>query len=146
MRSEGSREYYSRRDPSPRLYIGAQDKLQTTTMPRIKRGTLHLKKRKRILRQTKGYKWGRKKLIKQAIEASHKAGAHAYMDRKKKKQTNRRLWQIRLNAAVRQYDLNYSKFVHLLKKKKIDLDRKVLSELAQKEPTIFRRIVEEIKK
>ena len=115
-------------------------------MSRVKRGTTHLKKRKRILLQTKGYKWGRKKLIKQAIEATHKAGAHAYVDRKKKKRTNRGLWQIRLNAAVRQHDLSYSKFIHLLKKKKNDLDRKVLSELAHKQPDIFTKIIEEIKK
>lgn len=115
-------------------------------MPRVKRGTIHLKKRKRILKQAKGYRHGKKKLIKQAIEATHKAGAHAYADRKKKKRLNRALWQIRLNAAVRQYDLTYSKFVNLLKKQKIELDRKVLSELAQKYPGLFAKIVKQLKK
>ena len=115
-------------------------------MPRVKRGVTHLKKRKRILKQTKGYKWGRKKLIKQAITATYKAGAHAYADRKKKKRVNRALWQVRLNAAVRQHDLTYSKFINLLKKKKIDLDRKVLSELAQKHPQLFTKLIEQVKK
>lgn len=115
-------------------------------MPRVKRGTTHLKKRKRILKQTKGYKWGRKKLIKQAITATHKAGVHAYVDRKKKKRTNRQLWQVRLNAAVREYGLTYSKFINLLKKNKIELNRKVLSELAQKYPAVFAKIIEQIKK
>ena len=115
-------------------------------MPRVKRGVIHTKKRKRILRQVKGFKWGRKKLIKQASEAIHKAGAHAYADRKKKKRVNRQLWQIQLNAAIRQYDLSYSKFINLLKKKKIDLDRKVLAELAQKNPQVFKKIVIEVKK
>ena len=115
-------------------------------MPRVKRGVIHLKKRKRILKQTKGYKWGRKKLIKQAITATYKAGVHAFTDRKKKKRVNRALWQIRLNAAVRQYDLSYSKFINLLAKKKIGLDRKVLSELAHKNPAIFAKIVEAVKK
>jgi len=115
-------------------------------MPRVKRGTVHLKKRKRILKQTKGYKWGRKKLIKQAIEATRKAGPHAYVDRKKKKRVNRALWQIRLNAALRQHDSIYSKFINLLKKEKIELDRKVLSELARSHPNIFTSIVAQLKK
>lgn len=115
-------------------------------MPRVKRGVIHLKKRKRILKQTKGYKWGRKKLIKEAITATHKAGAHAFADRRKKKRVNRRLWQVRLNAAVRVHDLSYSQFINLLKKKKIDLDRKVLSELAQKNPEVFAKLIEQIKK
>ncbi len=114
-------------------------------MPRVKRGVIHLKKRKRILKQAKGYKWGRKKLIKQATEAIHKAGAHAYRDRKTKKRTARRLWQIRLNAAVRNYDLSYSQFIQLLKKNKIEIDRKVLSEIAQKYPTVFEQIIKQLK-
>ncbi len=115
-------------------------------MPRVKRGVIHLKKRKRILKQAKGYKWGRKKLIKQATEAIHKAGVHAYRDRKAKKRTARRLWQVRLNAAVRNYDLTYAKFIHLLKEKKVELDRKVLSEIAKKYPEVFEQIVNFLKK
>ncbi|NCP17354.1 50S ribosomal protein L20 [Candidatus Kuenenbacteria bacterium CG_4_9_14_3_um_filter_39_14] len=115
-------------------------------MPRVKRGVLHIKKRTRIFKQTKGYKWGRKNLIKQAITATHKAGAHAFADRRKKKRVNRALWQIRLNAAVRHYNLSYSQFINLLKIKKIELNRKVLSELAQKHPQIFAKIIESVKK
>lgn len=115
-------------------------------MPRVKRGVIHLKKRNRILKEAKGYKWGRKKLIKQATEAVHKAGVHAFRDRKVKKRLNRGLWQIRLTAALKEHELNYSKFINLLKQKKIELDRKVLSELAQKNPQAFNKIVAEIKK
>jgi len=115
-------------------------------MPRVKRGVIHTKKRTRILKSTKGYKWGRKNLIRQATTAAKKAGAHAYRDRKVKKRTARRLWQIRLNAAVRQHDLNYSKFINLLKKNQIELDRKVLSEIAQKYPEVFATLIKQIKK
>lgn len=115
-------------------------------MPRVKRGITHTKKRRRILKQTKGFKWGNKNLIKRATETSQKAGAHAFADRRKKKGVNRRLWQIRLNAAVREYDLSYSKFINLLKKKKNELDRKVLSTLAKDEPQVFAKIITELKK
>ena len=115
-------------------------------MPRVKRGILHAKKRKRILSLTKGYRHGKKKLIRQAIEASHKAGKHAYRGRKLKKRTNRRLWQVRLNAAVRQHDLTYSKFINLLKVKKIGLDRKVLADIALNYPAVFEKIIAAVKK
>ena len=115
-------------------------------MPRVKRGVMHTKKRKRILKQTKGYKWGRKNLIKEAITATNKAGVHAFVDRKKKKRVNRRLWQIRLNAALRPHELSYSKFIKLLKDKKIELDRKVLSNIAKDDPSVFTSIITEVKK
>jgi large subunit ribosomal protein L20 len=115
-------------------------------MPRVKRGTSHVKKRRKLLKAAKGFKWGRKKSIRLAKTAVTKAGAHAYRDRKLKKRTNRRLWQIRLNAAVREYDLSYSKFIDLLKKNKIELDRKVLSEIAVKNPEIFKKIIDQLKK
>ncbi len=115
-------------------------------MARVKRGVIHLKKRKRILKSAKGYKWGRKKLIKQATEAVHKAGVHAFKDRKIKKRLNRGLWQVRLNAGLKKHGLNYSKFINLLKVKKNELNRKILSELAQKNPEIFDKIVTEVKK
>jgi len=115
-------------------------------MPRVKRGTTHVKKRKKLLKEAKGFKWGRKKSIKLAKTAVTKAGANAYRDRKLKKRTARQLWQIRLNAAVRKYDLSYSKFIDLLKENKIELDRKVLSEIAQKNPEIFAKIIDQIKK
>lgn len=114
-------------------------------MPRVKRGTTHTKKRKKLRKEAKGYKWGRKNTIRLAKTAVTKAGAHAFMDRRKKKRVMRRLWQTRLNAAVRQYDLSYSKFIDLLKKNNIELDRKVLSEIAVKQPEIFKKIVDQLK-
>jgi large subunit ribosomal protein L20 len=115
-------------------------------MSRVKRGKIHIKKRRKLLTKVKGYKWGRKKLIKAAKTATVKAGAHAYVDRKKKKRTSRALWQIKINAFTREYGLSYSKFARLLKKKKIDLDRKILADLAVNNKGVLAKIVEEIKK
>lgn len=114
-------------------------------MPRVKRGKIHLKKRRSLLKKTKGFKWGRKKQVRLAKTAVKKAGVHAYRGRKEKKRTNRQLWQVKLNAAVHQYDLSYSKFIDLLKKNKIELDRKVLAELAEKQPKVFEAIVKKVK-
>lgn len=115
-------------------------------MPRVKRGTSHVKRRKNILAKTKGYKWGRKNQIKRAKEAVVKAGVHSYVDRKKKKRVNRGLWQIKISAFVKEYELSYSKFINLLKKKDIILDRKVLADLAENNKEIMKNIVEEVKK
>ncbi|MFA6525288.1 MAG: 50S ribosomal protein L20 [Patescibacteria group bacterium] len=115
-------------------------------MPRVKRGTAHVKRRKNLLARTKGYKWGRKKKIKEAKTAVLKAGAHAFRDRRAKKRTARSVWQIRINAAVREEGLTYSKFIDLLKKSKVEIDRKVLSELAQKNPEVFKAIVKLVQK
>ncbi|MBU1179684.1 50S ribosomal protein L20 [Patescibacteria group bacterium] len=114
-------------------------------MPRVKRGKTHVKHRKNILKKVKGFRGGRKNLIKQAKTASTKAGAHAYRDRRVKKRTARRLWQVRLNAAVREHGWTYSKFIGALKKAKCELDRKVLSELAIKEPETFKKIIDKLK-
>ena len=114
-------------------------------MPRVKRGKTHLKKRKKLLKTAKGYKWGRKRLIKQAKTAVTKAGPHAYKGRKLKKRDNRSLWQIKINAAVREQGLSYSKFIDKLKKAKIELDRKVLADLAENHPKVFKAIIKEIK-
>jgi large subunit ribosomal protein L20 len=115
-------------------------------MPRVKRGKTHVARRKRLHQKTKGYKWGRKNTIRLAKTAVLKAGVHAFVGRKKKKRTNRGLWQIRINAACRQYDLSYSKFINLLKKNKIEMDRKVLAEIAAKNPKAFEAIIKEVKK
>ena len=115
-------------------------------MPRVKRGTSHVKKRKKVLKRAKGFKWGRKKKVKLAKTAITKAGAKSYIGRKQKKRNQRRLWQVRLNAAVRKYDLNYNQFIDLLKKNKIELDRKILSDIAQKNPEIFEQIIKSLKK
>jgi len=114
-------------------------------MPRVKRGKTHLKRRKKLLKQVKGYKHKRKSSVKLAKTATLKAGAYAYRDRKNKKRTARRLWQVKLNAAAREHDLSYSQFINLLKKKKVELDRKVLADIAENNPKIFKKIVETVK-
>ena len=115
-------------------------------MTRVKRGKTHLKKRKKLLKLTKGYKWGRKNKLKLAKTAVLKAGAYAWRDRRAKKREFRRLWQIKINAACRKQGLTYSKFIHLLKIEKIELDRKILANLAENHPNFFSKIVTEVKK
>ncbi len=115
-------------------------------MPRVKRGTTHVAKRKRVLSKTKGYKWGRKKIGRLAKTAAKKAGAQALSDRRKKKRVNRSLWLIKINAACRENGLSYSKFIKLLKDNQIEIDRKVLAEMAAKQPKAFKQVVEQIKK
>lgn len=115
-------------------------------MPRVKRGTTHIKKRKKLLTKVKGYKWGRKKLIKAAKEAVVKAGVHAYVDRRKKKRTTRGLWQIKISAFVREHGLSYSRFIDQLKKEGVELDRKVLADLAENNKKVLFNIIEKVKK
>lgn len=115
-------------------------------MPRVKRGPNHVKKRKKLLSKTKGYKWGRKSKIKQMKEAVTHAGAHAFMDRRKKKRVNRSLWQIKINAFVRQHGISYSRFIDALKKNNIEVDRKILADLSQNNKEVMEKIVTEIKK
>ncbi len=115
-------------------------------MPRVKRGKSHLKRRKNLLAKTKGYRWGRKSLIKHAKVAATKAGAHAYADRRKKKRVMRGLMHIKINAFVREHGLSYSKFMDVLKKEKIDLNRKVLADLAVNNKEILAKIIESVKK
>ena len=114
-------------------------------MPRVKRGMGHVKKRRNLMKRVKGFEAGRKNLIKLAKTADIKAGAHSYRDRRRKKREFRRLWQVRINAAVREFGLSYSKFMGKVKEKNILLDRKVLSEIADKEPKIFKKIMELVK-
>ena len=110
-------------------------------MPRVKRGKIALKRREKILKYTKGFKWSRKSKERAAKEALLHAWSHAYRDRRVKKRTARGLWQIQLNAAVRQEGLNYSQFIFGLKKAKIELDRKVLSQIAREYPNVFKEII-----
>lgn len=112
---------------------------------RVKRGTTHVKRRRNLLKKAKGYRWGRKNKIKQAKTAVTKAGVYAYRDRRVKKRAVRQLWQVRLNAAVRPHGLTYSTFIDGLKKKKIELDRKVLAEIALNHPKVFEAIVKEVR-
>lgn len=114
-------------------------------MPRVKRGKHHLKRRKNLLKQTKGYKWGRKSKIKLARVAMLKAGSYAYRDRRAKKRIARQLWQVKIGAASREGGLSYSKLLGILHKAKIDLDRKILADLAENHPAVFTKIVEAVK-
>lgn len=114
-------------------------------MPRVKRAKVHLKKRRKIRKATKGYKWSRKSSVRLGKTAILKAGQHALHDRRKKKGQMRRLWQIRINAAVREHGLTYSKFIAGLKAKKIEIDRKILADLAVNQPKVFAKIVKEVK-
>jgi large subunit ribosomal protein L20 len=114
-------------------------------MPRVKRGVQHTKRRKNILKRTKGYEAGRKNLIKLAQTAETKAGAHAYRDRKNKKRTFRRLWQVKINAATKSLGISYSKFTGALKINEIGINRKSLSEIAKDYPKVFENIVNEVK-
>jgi len=113
-------------------------------MPRVKRGTQHTKRRRNILTRAKGFKWGRKKLIKIAKTAVKKAGAHSYRDRRVKKRTRRALWQVKINAAARANGTTYSAFMNALAKANIELDRKVLSQIAADKPDVFAGIVKDI--
>ncbi len=110
-------------------------------MPRVKRGTHRIKRRKNILARTKGMMWGRKNRITLAKVAATKAGWNAYRDRKLKKRDNRGLMQIRISAAVKAMGLSYSKVMGELKKRNVALDRKVLSQLAATHPNVFEKIV-----
>lgn len=114
-------------------------------MTRVKRGTIAHKRRKKIIKQAKGYKWGRKSKYRLAKDALKHAWTHAYRDRKRKKRDFRRLWQIKINAAAGQNGLTYSQFINKLKKANIQLDRKILAYLAEKEPKVFEEIVKKIK-
>lgn len=114
-------------------------------MARVKRGVMHVKRRRNILKTTKGYKWGRKSKLKLAKTAAAKAGVYAFAHRRDKKGEFRRVWQVQLNAAVREYGMNYSTFIDKLHKAKIELDRKVLSQLAREYPAVFKKLVEALK-
>ena len=114
-------------------------------MSRVKRAVQARKHRKNLLKHTKGFKYGRKSKFKLAKDALRHAWTYAYRDRKVKKRSFRQLWNLQINALARQNGITYSRFIYGLKNKKIELDRKVLSELAKEHPEIFTKIVEEIK-
>ncbi|PIT97199.1 50S ribosomal protein L20 [Candidatus Berkelbacteria bacterium CG10_big_fil_rev_8_21_14_0_10_41_12] len=113
-------------------------------MTRVKRGTVRRAKHKKILSQTKGYRHGRKNLYRQAKQASIKAGLFALRDRRTKKRIARSLWIIRLNAALKAHGLRYNEFISSLKKNKIELNRKVLSEMATRDPKAFEALVKKM--
>jgi len=111
-------------------------------MSRVKRGTTAIKRRRKTLKYTKGFRWDRKSKERAAREALLHAWTYAYRGRKEKKRTFRALWQVQLNAALRQQGVTYSAFIAALKKKGIVLDRKVLAALAQSHPKAFNAVVD----
>lgn len=111
---------------------------------RVKRGVTTHKKHKKILKLAKGYRGGRSKLIKEAKTAVMHAGADAYRGRKQKKRDARSLWIIRINAALSTHNVSYNKFIDTLKKKNIELDRKVLSQIALEDPKAFEELVKKV--
>lgn len=109
---------------------------------RVKRGFKTRRRRKKILKLAKGYRGGRSKLIRTASDAVDKALMYAYRDRRVRKRDFRRLWIARINAAARMNNLTYSKFMHGLKLAGVELDRKVLAELAISDPSGFAKIAD----
>lgn len=114
-------------------------------MTRVKGGMTTRRKHKKILKLAKGYWMTRHKQIKKAKEAVLHAGQYAFTGRKDRKSEFRKLWIIRLNAAVRSLGLTYSNFINLLKKKNIILDRKILAKISLEHPKIFEKIVKMVK-
>ena len=114
-------------------------------MPRVKRGVTAHARHKKILALAKGYRGRRKNVFRIAKQAVMKAGQYAYRDRRTRKRVFRQLWIARINAASRELGVPYSKFMAGLKKAQIDIDRKVLAELAVNDPAAFGSIVEKVK-
>ena len=115
-------------------------------MPRVKRGVTSRARHKRLFAKTKGMKAGRRNQVKLARQAFLKAGTNAYIDRRRKKRDFRGAWIISINAACREQGISYSQFIKKLKNNKIELDRKVLSEMAKSHPESFAQLVKEVAK
>lgn len=114
-------------------------------MARVKRGVQAKARHKKILKQAKGYYGARSRVYRVAVQAVAKAGQYAYRDRKQRKRQFRALWIIRINAAARQHELTYSQFILGLKKAAIDVDRKVLADMAVHDAAAFKVICEQAK-
>ncbi len=112
-------------------------------MAHIKRGVTSHARHKKVLKLAKGYRGRRKSTIRIAMQAVEKAGQYAYRDRKVRKRTFRALWIQRINAAARLHDMTYSRFMNGLKRAGIELDRKVLADLAVREPEAFKAIADQ---
>lgn len=110
-------------------------------MPRVKRGFKARRRHNRILKLAKGYRGAHGKLYRSAVEAVERALCYAYRDRKQRKRAFRRLWIVRINAAARQNGLSYSRFVNGLRQSGIELDRRVLADLAINDPKAFSDVV-----
>ena len=112
---------------------------------RTRKGAARTKAKRRLFKRTKGYRGGRNNLLRTAKETVVRAGVFAYRDRRQRKRNFRRLWITRINAAARQRGLRYSEFISGLGKTGIELNRKILSEMAIHDPTAFDAIVEQVK-
>ena len=106
-------------------------------MPRVKRGVVAKARHKKILKKAKGYYGARSKLFKTAKQAVTKAGQYAYRDRRQRKRQFRALWIARINAAARLHELSYSRFINGLKRAEIEIDRKILADIAVHDPDAF---------
>ena len=115
-------------------------------MARVKTGVVRRRRHKKILKLARGFYSGRRKHFRKSKEQLERSLVYAYRDRRRKKRDFRRLWIIRINAACRQNDISYSRFISGLKKAKIELDRKVLADLAMNDSAGFAKIVESVKK
>ena len=115
-------------------------------MPRVKTGVVRRKRHKKILKLAKGFYSGRRKHFRKAKEQVEHSLVYAYRDRRAKKRDFRRLWIVRINAACRLNDINYSRFMNGLKKAEIELDRKILADMAMNDPQGFTSVVESAKK
>jgi large subunit ribosomal protein L20 len=113
-------------------------------MTRVKRGKISLKRRNNVLKAAKGYRLQRSKKERSAKVALRKAGVHAFSHRKDKKNDMRKLWNVKINASLREEGTTYSKFINLMKTKNVMLDRKVLAEIAAKHPKVFTNLVKAI--
>jgi len=111
-------------------------------MPRVKRGVTSKRRHNRTLQQAKGYYGGRKNLIKTAREAVERGWKYAYRDRKQRKRVFRALWIARINAAAREHGMSYSRFMNGLKQANVEIDRKVLAQLAVSDPKAFSDLAE----
>lgn len=114
-------------------------------MPRVRRGNNRLQRRKKILARAKGYRLTKSKLYRSAKESVERALVFSYVGRKRKKRDFRKLWIVRIGAAARLNGLNYSQFMHGLKLANIDLDRKVLADIAAKQPEAFAHLAGQVK-
>ncbi len=111
-------------------------------MARVKRAQIRKVRKKKVMKRARGFHLGRGSQYRQAHEAVMKAEANAYRGRKERKRQFRRLWIVRINAALRPHDLSYSRFIHGLKLADIQLDRKVLAQMALEDPAAFQAVVE----
>jgi large subunit ribosomal protein L20 len=114
-------------------------------MTRVKKGVHALKRRRSVLKQTKGMRHGRSTKERQAKEALLHAGNYSFAHRKDKKSHNRKLWNIKINAGARELGMSYSKLIGALKKNKIELDRKILADLAEHNPKTFAKLLASLK-